>query len=119
MATTGGGTDVGRHEDALATAWVSCRASLRSNSCDRIGSVSIYSARESGTGRAVALKVIDEAAPLFAHEALEREAGYLAMLGTHPHIVTMYQRTTLADGRRALVLEACPSSAAERCASNA
>jgi serine/threonine protein kinase len=80
---------------------------------DRIGPVSIFSARESGTGRAVALKVIDEAAPLFAHEALEREARYLAMLATHPHIVTLYQRTTLADGRPALVLEACPSSAVD------
>jgi serine/threonine protein kinase len=80
---------------------------------DRSGSVSIYSARESGTGRAVALKVLDESAPLFVHEALEREAGYLAMLGSHPHIVTMYQRTTLADGRRALVLEACPTSVAD------
>jgi serine/threonine protein kinase len=80
---------------------------------DRLGSVSIYSARESGTGRAVALKVIDESAPLFAHEALEREARYLAMLGTHPNIVTMFERTTLADGRPALVLEACPGSAAD------
>lgn len=79
---------------------------------DRVGAVSLYSARESGTGRAVALKVIDESAPVFLHEALQREANYLAMLGTHPNIVTLYQRTTLADGRPALVLEACPSSAA-------
>jgi serine/threonine protein kinase len=61
----------------------------------------------------VLLKVMDEAAPEFAHEALEREAGYLAMLGTHPHIVTLYQQTTLADGRAALVLESCPSSLAD------
>lgn len=79
----------------------------------RQGSVSIYSARESGTGRAVALKVIDESAPLFAHEALEREARYLAVFGTHPNIVTMYERTTLADGRPALVFESCPGSAAD------
>ncbi|HEY2273064.1 MAG TPA: serine/threonine-protein kinase [Jatrophihabitantaceae bacterium] len=79
---------------------------------DRVGAVSLYSARESGTGRAVGLKVIDESAPVFIHEALQREANYLAMLGTHPNIVTLYQRTTLADGRPALVLEACPSSAA-------
>lgn len=79
---------------------------------DRVDSVSIYAAREAGTGRAVALKVIDDAAPLFAHEALEREAGYLAILGNHPNIVTLYQRTTLADGRPALVLEACPGTAA-------
>ena len=62
---------------------------------DRIGATSIYSAREYGTGRGVVLKVIDDAAPTFAHDALEREAGYLAMLGTHPHIVTLYQRTVL------------------------
>lgn len=80
---------------------------------DRVGPVSVYSACESGTGRRVALKVIDESAPLFAHEALDREAGYLAMLGTHPHIVTLYQRTTLADGRPALVLESCPATAAD------
>lgn len=80
---------------------------------ERMGSVSMYSGRESGTGRAVVLKVLDHAAPLYAHEALEREAGYLARLGTHPNIVTLYQQTTLADGRPALVLEACPSSVAE------
>ena len=80
---------------------------------DRLGAVSMYAARETDTARPVVLKVLDQAAPLFAHEAIEREAGYLARLGTHPNIVTLYQRTTLADGRPALVLEACPSSAAE------
>lgn len=80
---------------------------------DRTGSTSSYSARELGTGRGVVLKVVDEAAPAFAHEALEREANYLAMLGTHPYIVTMYQRTVLADGRAVLVLEACPGSVAD------
>jgi serine/threonine protein kinase len=80
---------------------------------DRLGWVSMYSCRETDTGRAVILKVLAEAAPLFAHEALEREAGYLARLGTHPNIVTLYQRTVLADGRPALVLEACPGSAAQ------
>jgi len=77
---------------------------------DRIGSMSLYSAREAGTGRSVVLKVVDEAAPQFAHDALAREAKYLAMLGGHPHIVTLYQSTTLAEGREALVLEACPGS---------
>jgi serine/threonine-protein kinase PknK len=80
---------------------------------DRIGATSIYSAREYGTGRGVVLKVIDDAAPAFAHDALEREARYLAMLGTHPHIITLYQRTNLSDGRPALVLEACPGSVAD------
>jgi len=77
---------------------------------DRIGSTSIYAARELGTGRSVVVKVLDEDAPPVGHEALEREAGYLAMLGTHPHIVTLYHCTHLADGRPALVLEACPGS---------
>lgn len=79
---------------------------------DRIGAVALYAARETGTGRAVALKVVDENAPAFIQQALDREAGYLAQLGTHPYIVTLYQRTELADGRPALVLEACPGSAA-------
>jgi serine/threonine protein kinase len=80
---------------------------------DRIGSTSIYAAREVGTGRGVVVKVIDEGAPAVTHEALEREAAYLALLGTHPHIVTLYHCTQLADGRPALVLEACPGSAAD------
>ena len=80
---------------------------------DRIGTTSLYAAREHGTGRSVALKVIDADAPPVVHESLEREASYLALLGTHPHIVTLYQRTVLDDGRPALVLEACPGSAAD------
>ena len=80
---------------------------------DRIGTTSLYAAHELGTGRSVALKVLDADAPPVAHEALDREANYLAVLGTHPHIVTLYQRTVLDDGRPALVLEACPGSAAD------
>jgi serine/threonine protein kinase len=80
---------------------------------DRFGWVAIYTAREADTGRAVALKVIEPSAPGYVHDALDREAGYLALLGTHPHIVTLFQATTLSDGRPALVLEACPSSIAE------
>ena len=80
---------------------------------DRTVSTSIYAAREVGTGRGVVVKVIDEGAPPVVHEALEREAAYLATLGTHPHIVTLYHRTQLADGRPALVLEACPGSVAD------
>jgi eukaryotic-like serine/threonine-protein kinase len=79
---------------------------------DRFGWVAIYTALEAGTGRAVALKVIEPSAPAYVHDALNREAGYLALLGTHPHIVTLLQATTLPDGRPALVLEACPSSIA-------
>src|SRR3954454_18421568 len=77
---------------------------------DTVGHMSHYAAREHGTGRAVTLKVVDADAPDFVVEGLDREAEYLARLGSHPHIVTLYQRTTLADRRPALVLEACPSS---------
>jgi serine/threonine protein kinase len=80
---------------------------------DRLGSASLYTAREAGTDRQVTLKLVDDAAPEFAHEALAREGRYLAALSGHPHIVTLYQSTVLADGRPALVLEACPSSVAE------
>ena len=80
---------------------------------ERSGWASLYSAREPATGRRVAVKVLDPAAPQFAHEVLEREAGYLARLGAHPHIVTWYERTVLADGRPALVFEDCPSSVAQ------
>lgn len=79
---------------------------------DRTDSVSMYAARDSASGRPVTLKVLGDTMPLFAREALAREAGYLARLGTHPNIVTLYQQTTLADGRLALVLEGCPSSVA-------
>ncbi len=80
---------------------------------ERLGPVSIYAAREGQTRREVALKVVDDGAPAFAHRALDREADYLALFGAHPNIVTLYHRTTLADGRPALVLQACPGSAAD------
>jgi serine/threonine protein kinase len=79
---------------------------------DRTGATALYSAVEAVTGRAVALKVIDASAPAFVREGLDREAEYLAVLGTHPHVITLYQRTVLPDGRDALVLQACPGSAA-------
>lgn len=79
---------------------------------ERTETSAIYLAREHGTGRNVVLKVVDDTAPAFAHEALEREANYLATLGGHPHIMTLYHRTVLPDGRDALVLEACPGSVA-------
>lgn len=78
----------------------------------RTGPVSVYSACECGTDRAVLLKVLDRTAPPFEHEAFEREAGHLARLGSHPNIVTLYQHTTLSDARPAIVLEGCPGSAA-------
>lgn len=79
---------------------------------DRVGHLVTYLAQETDTGRGVVLKVADRDAPDFAVEALEREAEYLALLGSHPNIVTLYERTRLPDGRPALVLESCPSSVA-------
>jgi eukaryotic-like serine/threonine-protein kinase len=74
---------------------------------------STYTGHESGTGRLVAVKVLNEDAPVFAHEALEREAAHLALLGGHPNIITLYHHTALADGRPALVLAGCPASVAD------
>ena len=79
---------------------------------DSAGPVSLYAARELETGRAVSLKVLDEHAPDFVREALDREADRLALVDTHPHVVTFYRHATLDDGRRALVLEASTGSAA-------
>jgi serine/threonine protein kinase len=80
---------------------------------ERSETTAVYLAHDDGTGRNVVLKTVDEDAPAFAVEALEREANYLATLGSHPHIITLYDRTELADGRPALVLEACPVSVAD------
>jgi serine/threonine protein kinase len=79
---------------------------------DRTGPTALYSAREAATGRPVALKLIDPSAPAFIREAVDREAEYLTVLGTHPHVITLYRRIVLSDGRDALVLQACPGSAA-------
>lgn len=79
---------------------------------DRSGATALYAAVESGTGRHVALKVVDASAPPFVRDGLAREAEYLAALGSHPNVITLYQRTVLPDGLEALVLQACPGSAA-------
>lgn len=75
----------------------------------------IYQAHEIATDRLVALKVLDSAHPSAAAiDAFDREAAVLAALGTHPHIVTMYRRLTLAGGAPVLVLELCQGSFADR-----
>jgi serine/threonine protein kinase len=67
----------------------------------------IYEGREIAANRTVVIKVPDERAAPWMHEVLEHEAGVLAAIGSHPHVVTFYQRTVLDDGRPAILLERC------------
>jgi len=71
-----------------------------------------YDAVEQGTERRVELKVSETSAP-HVREALATESSILAALGSHPYIVTLYQRTETDDGRPMLVLERCLGSFAE------
>ena len=68
----------------------------------------VYRARELGTNRRVALKLLDvrDAAPA-ALAAFERETAALAAISSHPNIVTLYGSFRVADGRPVLVLERC------------
>jgi serine/threonine protein kinase len=70
----------------------------------------IYEAREPAAHRPVIIKVPDETSASWLHDALDSEAAILAALGTHPHVITLYQRIVLDDGRPALVLERCTGS---------
>jgi serine/threonine protein kinase len=67
----------------------------------------IYEGRETSANRAVVIKLPDEASGSWLHEVLANEAAVLATVGSHPHIVTLYQRINLDDGRPALLLERC------------
>ena len=81
-----------------------------------MGSLStVYQAREAGTNRRVALKLLNvrDAEPR-AVESFEREAVALAELSSHPNIVTLYRMFTAPDGRPVLVLELCRGSMGER-----
>ena len=73
----------------------------------------IYAGRETATNRRVVIKVPDEAGATWLRDVLDNEAAVLAEVGAHPHIVTLYQRFTLDDGRPALLLEHCSSTLAE------
>jgi serine/threonine protein kinase len=77
----------------------------------RVGSrFTIYEGRETVANRAVVLKVPDESAASWLHDVVEHEATVLAAIGSHPHVVTLYQRIHLDDGRPALVVEHCTTS---------
>jgi serine/threonine protein kinase len=67
----------------------------------------IYEGRELGANRMVVIKVPDQSGSPWLYEVTEHEAGVLAAISSHPHVVTLYQRIALGDGRPALLLERC------------
>lgn len=72
----------------------------------------VYSARETVTNRTVAVKVPLASGPTWLHDIVDHQAAVLAAVCSHPHILTLYQRLELADGRPALVLEWCSDTLA-------
>ncbi|MBE7190213.1 serine/threonine-protein kinase, partial [Jatrophihabitans endophyticus] len=74
----------------------------------------VYRAREMGTNRLVALKLLNvrDASPR-AIESFERESVALGAVSSHPNIVTLYRSFRAADGRPVLVLELCTRSIAD------
>jgi serine/threonine protein kinase len=70
----------------------------------------IYEGHEVTANRSVVIKIPDEAGEPWLHEVLRHEAAVLATIGSHPHVVTYYQTTTLDDGRPALLLERCSNA---------
>lgn len=70
----------------------------------------IYRGRETNTHRDVVIKIPDESSAPWLYDVLDHEAGVLSTVGTHPNVVTLYQRFELDDGRPALVMEYCPGS---------
>ncbi|MGH8859683.1 MAG: protein kinase domain-containing protein, partial [Jatrophihabitantaceae bacterium] len=81
-----------------------------------VGSLAVvYRARETGTNRLVALKLLTvrDASPR-AIESFERESIALGRLSSHPNIVTLYRTFRTPDGRPVLVLELCSGAVADR-----
>ncbi|WP_375503203.1 serine/threonine-protein kinase [uncultured Jatrophihabitans sp.] len=81
-----------------------------------VGSLAtVYRARETGTNRFVALKLLNirDASPR-ALESFERESIALGAVSSHPNIVTLYRSFRAADGRPVLVLELCRGSIGDR-----
>lgn len=71
----------------------------------RGGDSVVYRARQDSLGRDVAVKVIDVTDPT-AQARFARELAITVRLGRqHPHIVTVIDTTTTADGRPCLVME--------------
>jgi hypothetical protein len=73
----------------------------------------VYRARELGTNRFVALKLLDARAA-DAAESFERECRALGAVSSHPNIVTLYRCIRTADERPVQVLELCSDTLDER-----
>ncbi|MDT4912748.1 MAG: hypothetical protein QOC66_1876, partial [Pseudonocardiales bacterium] len=75
----------------------------------------VYRAREIGTNRLVALKLLNvrDASPR-AIESFERESIALGAVSSHPNIVTLYRSFRASDGRPVLVLELCRGAISDR-----
>jgi hypothetical protein len=75
------------------------------------GFATVYSAKETDTGRPVALKLLNiRDAPAHALESFRRETLALGSLSTHPNIVTLYRTMSSTDDRPVLVMELCKES---------
>ncbi len=75
----------------------------------------VYRAREIGTDRQVALKLLNvrDASPR-ALESFQRESMALGALSAHPNIVTLFRTFPVPDGRPVLVLELCTGAVSDR-----
>lgn len=67
----------------------------------------VYEGRDTTANRTVVIKLPDESSASWLHEVLDNEAATLAAIGPHPHVVRLYERIVLDDGRPALLLERC------------
>jgi serine/threonine protein kinase len=75
----------------------------------------VYRAREIGTNRRVALKLLTvRDASERAVESFERESLALGAVSSHPNIVTLYRFFRAADERPVLVLELCRDPISDR-----
>ncbi|MBV9592588.1 MAG: protein kinase [Actinobacteria bacterium] len=75
----------------------------------------MFRAREAGTQRLVALKLLNvQDVSARALESFERESVALGALSAHPNIVTLYRSFSTPDGRPVLVLELCHGAVADR-----
>ncbi|MDT4900100.1 MAG: serine/threonine-protein kinase PknK [Pseudonocardiales bacterium] len=73
----------------------------------------IYEGRETQAHRTVVIKVPDDHSASWLHDVLDHEAAVLSAISSHPHVITLFQRFRLDDGRPALLLEHCDHSLAD------